>query len=163
MELRLDENDPKSSQLSVTSDNRNWVEASFSEVKDILEKNKSKTGWLRSSWSLLSIQIVGVIAGFTISLWGASIISPKLNIEQSFVISFIFALLIFSNLWAFLNQKLIISTHKLFPNIKIYRPGKDKYHWLMQAIVGGIAVAITLYILGFVFSYIGDALGKFIN
>ena len=33
--------------------------------------------------------------GFTVSLWAAAIISPKLTIEQPFVISFIFALLIF--------------------------------------------------------------------
>lgn len=163
MELRLDEVDPKSSHLIVTSDNRNWVDASFSEIKEILGKCKTNTGWLRSQWALLSIQIMGVIAGFTISLWGASIISPKLNIEQSFVISFIFSLLIFSNLWGFLNQKIIMWVNKVFPNVKIYRPDKDKYHWLQQAIVGGIAAAVTLYILGYIFAYIGDVLGKFIN
>ena len=163
MELRLDVDDPNNCSLVVTSDDRNWVDASFSAIKEILDKCKSKNGWARSPWAMLTVQISGVIAGFTVSLWAAAIISPKLTIEHSFILAFIFSLLIFSNLWAFLNQKILAQINSLFPNLKLYRPDKDKYQWLQQGFVVGISVAITLYLLSYVFSYIGDVLGAYIK
>ena len=90
-------------------------------------------------------------------------ISPHLNIENPFVISFIFVLLIFSNIWSYLNNIIINGINNLFPSMKFYRPAKNRIHWLMQAIVGGIAVAVTLYFLTFLLSYIGEILGTYIN
>ncbi len=163
LEVHLDEKNPNGCYLSVTSDHKDWVDSSFSATEDVLDKCKNRNGWARSPWTLLSVQIAGVIFGFVLSLWFATKISPKLTIENSFVISFIFVLLIFSNMWTYLNQKIVAYIYSLFPNLKFYRPPKDRLHWLMQAVVGGIAVAVTLYVLGLVFSYIGGVLGVFIN
>jgi len=163
IELRLDEKEPNNSNLVTTSDNSNWVDSSFCAVKEVLEKCKNNNGYIRNSWALLFVQIIGVIIGFGFSLWAALYISPKLNIDNPFIISFIFVLLIFSNIWTYLNQVIVRSIDKLFPNMKFYRVAKNRLHWLMQAIVGGVAVAVTLYFMSTLLSYIGEILAAFIN
>ena len=163
LELRLDEKDPNNCLLTVTSNDGDWVDSSFSAVQDVLVKCGNMNGWARTAWTQLGVQIVGVTLAFILSLWAAVKISPKLAIENSFIISFLFVLLIFSNTWTYLNQKIISFINALFPNLKFYRPRKDRVHWFMQAIVGGIALAVMLYILSWVFSYGGDILGSLVN
>ena len=163
MELRLDERDPNSCYLAVTSDDGDWVDSSFSAVQDVLLRCKNKNKWARTDWTTFGVQITGVTLGFVLSLWAAIKISPKLAIENSFIISFLFVLLIFSNTWTYLNQKILSLIKFYFPNLKFYRPSKDRIHWLMQALIGGVAVAITFYILNLVFTYIGDILGDLIS
>lgn len=163
LELRLDEKDPNNCLLTVTSNDGDWVDSSFSAVQDVLAKCKNKNGWVRTAWTQLAVQIIGVTLGFILSLWAAVKISPKLAIENAFVISFLFVLLIFSNTWTYLNQKIISFINALFPNLKFYRPRKDRMHWLMQAIIAGIALAVMLYLLNWVLSYLGDILGSLVN
>jgi len=71
LEIRFDKLDDKLCYLSVTSDDSDWVDASYSAVLDIVNKHKTKNGWARSGWSTLTIQLLGVIAGFALSLWAA--------------------------------------------------------------------------------------------
>ncbi len=163
LELRLDERDPNGCSLTVTSNNGDWVDSSFSAVQDVLVKCENKNGWVRTAWTQLAVQIIGVTLGFVLSLWAAVKISPKLAIQNSFVISFLFVLLIFSNTWTHLNQKVISFIYAHFPNLKFYRPRRDRMHWLMRAIIGGIALAVMLYILSWAFSYVGDILGSLVN
>lgn len=163
IELKLDEKEPNNSTLVTTSDNSNWVDSSYCAIKEVLEKCKNRNGLIRNAWSLLFVQIFGVMIGFGFSLWAASYISPKLHIDNPFIISFIFVLLISSSIWTYLNQVIIRGIDKLFPNMKFYRTAKNRLHWLMHAIVGGIAAAITLYFLSSLLSYIGEILGAFIN
>ncbi len=163
MDLRLDEKDANSCFLAVTSDSGDWVDASFSAVQDVLDKCKNMNGWVRTAWTQFAVQIIGVIFGFVLSLWAAVKISPQLAIDNSFVISFIFVLLIFSNIWVYLNQQIISFINSLFPNLKFYRPRKDQMHWFMRTLIGGIAVAVTLYVLNWAFSYVGSILGSLVN
>lgn len=160
LELRLDEKDQNLCYLTVTSDDSDWVDASFSAVHETLLKFKNKNSWIRSDWMQLLIQLGGVFFGFVLSLWAAVVISPKLNIENSFVITFLFSLLIFSNTWTYFRLLIIKTVNKYFPNLKFYRPTKDRMHWLMQAVIGGITAAIIIYLLGLCFSFIGNFLGK---
>jgi len=163
LELRLDEKDPNTCSLTVTSNDGDWVDSSFSAVQDVLVKCKNKNGWVRTAWTQLAVQIIGVTLAFTLSLWAAVKLSPKLALENSFVISFLFVLLIFSNTWTYLNQNIISFINALFPNLKFYRPRKDRMHWLMQAIIAGIVLALILYILSWAFSYVGDILGSLVK
>lgn len=158
LEIRFDGQEEKNCYISVTSDDSDWVEASYSAIMDIVKKHKTRNGVARSGWSTLIIQLFGIIAGFSLSLWAASRISPSLSIENAFVITFFFALLIFSNAWGYFNNIVLAFVHKTFPNILFYRPDKDRINWLMQALIGGIATALLLYVFGFVFSYIGEFL-----
>lgn len=147
MELRLDEREPTSSLLTVTSDDKDWVDASFSAIQDTLAKAKNRNGWVRSMWTTFTVQLVGVTLGFLFSLWAAAKIAPRLTIESAFVFSFLFVLLVFSNTWTYINQLILRLMNMAFPNIKFFRRGKERLHWLFQAVVGGIVAAVILYIL----------------
>lgn len=158
LEVRLDKNDINNNLLSVTSDDSDWVDSSYSAVQDILAKCKTRHGWARSAWSTLGVQLLGVIVGFGLSLWAASRIAEKLVIDNAFIITFLFALLIFSNAWGYINNAVLRYVHQVFPNIQFYRPDKDRANWLMQALIGGVAATLAAYLLGGLFSYIGEFL-----
>lgn len=163
LELRLDNVNTNGSVLLVTSDDENWLDASFSATQDVLTKCKTKNGWMRTSWTSLITQIIGIVINFFVSLWIASNVSSKLSIQNSFIICFLFILLIFSNTWDYLSRKILSSIHNLFPNLKFYRPNRDNSHWLTQAIVGGIALAFALWVLNLMFLYISSVLNGFIK
>ena len=147
MELRLDEREPNTSFLGVSSDDKDWVDASFAAVQDTLAKARNRNGWVRTAWTVFSVQLVGVIFGFLLSLWAAAKIAPLLSIENALIFSFLFVLLVFSNTWAYANQFILRLMNTAFPNIKFLRQGKERLHWLLQAVVGGIVAAIVLYVL----------------
>ena len=147
MELRLDEREPNTSCLTVTSDDKDWVDASFSAVQDTLAKSWNRNGWVRTAWTVFAVQLIGVIFGFLLSLWAAAKIAPLLSIENALVFSFLFVLLVFSNTWMYINQLILRLMNMAFPNIKFFRPGKERLNWLLQAVVGGIVAAIVLYVL----------------
>jgi len=163
IELRLDQWNPNNCCLWVASDDEDWVEVSFSATQAILVNCKNKNGLARTAWTPLAVQIMGIAVGFFISLWAAVKLSPKLSIQNSFVICFFFVLLIFSNTWDYINQKIILLINKIFPNLKFYRHDKDQSNWLMQAIAGGLIVAITLWIINLALSYIINVLKGFMT
>ncbi|WP_193166253.1 hypothetical protein [Microbulbifer hainanensis] len=160
LEVRFDRMDDKLCYLSVTADDSDWVEASYSSVLEVVNKNKTKNGWARSGWSTLIIQLLGLITGFALSLWAALKISPSLAIENAFIITFFFALLVFSNAWGYVNSIVLSWVHRLFPNVYFYRSDIDRIDWLLQAIIGGIATALMLYLLSGVFTFIGSILSS---
>jgi len=139
------------------------MNAAFSGVRESILKNRNNHGYVRNLWVELLIQLFGVLIGFALSLWGATKISPSLSIENSSLISFLLILLIFSNLWAQVGIRLKGILNYASPVMKFHREEKDQLHWLIQAVVGGIVVAITLYFIGGVFSFMGKILGGFIG
>lgn len=163
LELRLDEKDPNSSFLTVTSDDKDWVDASFAAVQEGLAKYKNRNHWARSAWTAFGVQLVGVTLGFLLSLWAAAKIAPKLAIENAFVFAFLFALLIFSNTWTYLNQLFLRLLNTAFPNIKFLRHDKERLHWLLQAIVGGVVGAAVLYAIGQAAAFLLDLLSNLVN
>lgn len=163
LELCLDARDPTRSFLVASSDNKDWAEASFAAVHEVLEKHRTRYGLARSPWTSLGVQIFGVVVGFIVSLWLAFKIAPNLKIENSFVIAFLFTLLVFSNIWGYLNQALLGFIGRVFPNIELVRPAKARLHWLLQAIVGSAAFAIVVYLLGVAFSFLSKFLSGFFN
>lgn len=161
IELRLDGTDPNSCILQVSSDYSEWMDSSFSTLEEALNKAKNRHGWSRSQWFGLLVQLSGVFAGFVISIWAAVVITPSIPVENAFVIVFLFVLLLFSNTWDYLKILISNTIDNCFPNIEFIRPEKEKYRWLIQTVVGGIVVAIILYILSSIFRFVGDELSKF--
>jgi len=160
LQVRFDKIDENTCYLSATSADSDWDDSSYSAVQELLEKYKTKNGWARSGWTTLMIQLLGIIVGFALSLWAAARISPHLAIENAFIITFFFALLIFSNTWGYISALILSRVHLLFPNVQFYRPDKDRLNWLMQALIGGIATAFMLYVFSLLFGFIGDFLSK---
>jgi hypothetical protein len=161
--LRLDAKESNSCFLTVDSDSEEWMNGTFGALKEVLDKCGNRNGLFRNPIVDVLVQLFGLMVGFIVSLWGASLISKQLTIENSFLISFFLVIVMFSNLWAPLRVQLQNLLSKSFPNIKFYRPQKDKMHWLLQALVGGVVVGLTLFLLNFAFSYVGNILGAFIQ
>ena len=157
----IDENSPCYS-IS-TSDDENWMNGTFNAIHEVLIKYKNKHSLARNPIVELLLQLSGLFLGFLISLWGASLISPNLQIENSFLISFVLVLLVFSSLWGFINIRLKNLLLKAFPSITFYRPKKAKLHWLLQTFVGGLVVAASLYLINLGFIYIGRMLGVLVG
>lgn len=163
LELCLDVRDPSRCMLVASSDNKDWAEASFAAVHEVLAKYKTNNGIARGQWANLGIQMLGVIIGFIISLWLSFKIAPNIKLENSFVISFLFILLVFSNIWGYLNHTILLLIAKLFPNIEFIRPTKARLHWILQAVVGSAAFAIVIYLLGEAFSFLSKVLSSFLS
>lgn len=148
LELCLDSQDANRCTLVASSDVKDWAEISFSSVHEVLEKHQTKYWIARSRWMGLLFQLIGVVVNFAVSLWLSFKVSPHLKIENSFIIAFFFILLLFGNIWGFLNQALLGFITKLFPNIEFIRPQKAQVHWLMQAIFGSATFAVVVFLLG---------------
>jgi len=163
VELCLDTQEPARCILVSSSDNKDWAEASFAAIHEVLAKFNTRNGLARSQWTGLGVQIFGVAIGFIISLWLAFKIAPYLKIDNPFIIAFLFILLMFSNIWGYLNQTILISIARLFPNIEFVRPAKSRLNWLLQTIVGSTAFALVVYFLDTAFSYLSKMLSGFIS
>ena len=162
-ELRLDADDRVTCFLTVTSDDERWMQSSFAAIREVLAKMKNRSALVRNAWVELLIQLIGVLLGFLISVWAAVKIAPSLRIENAFLISFILALLVYSNFWTLVNQRLRLVVFGAFPSIRFYRPERDKLHWLYQAVIGGVVVASALFLLNLAFTYVGQVLGGLIG
>ena len=163
LELRLDGREPNACLLSVTADDKDWVDASFSAVQDVLMKCKNKNGWIRTSWTQFGVQIMGVFIGFALSLWAAKKIAPQFSIDNSFLITFLFLLLIFSNIWVFMNQKILWYIGVIFPNVKFIRPNKYSVHWFLQTLISTIFIAAGLFVFGKIWAFLVTILGSILN
>lgn len=163
LELKLDENDRNGCFLTATSDDSDWVDASFSAVQDTLLKSKNKNGWVKTTWTPFVVQVVGVALGFLLSVWTASKIAPKLSIENSFIFSFLFVMLIFSNIWTFLSQQILRLINYTFPNFKFLRRDKERLHWLLQAVIGSAVFAIVVFFLSQIVMFFSEILGTLVN
>ena len=162
-EIRLDSKDPNNTYIQVSSDDGDAVDSVFSGLMEIVKKFNNQNGKIRNTWSQLLVQILGVATGFVISLIAGQKIAPYVKVENSFVITFLFAFLIFSNAWGFINQQLLRYIDYSFPNVNFSQQGKSSLHWLSQALVGGIIVAFTLLIISNVFEWVGKILGEYIG
>lgn len=167
IDLRFDNISP--SFLTISSDYEAWVNEAFSSITYLLTNSKNKYGLIRNEWIGLLIQIFGVFIGFLISLSAAVKISPYIidspyfKNDSSFLIIFFFVFLIFSNFWTQISPILKKTLNRLFPAFRFQRKGKDQLQWFYQSIVGGIVVAIILFLIDSSFNYIGGILGSYIN
>lgn len=161
IELLLGEKNPCN--LVVTSDDKDWVDDSFLGLQEILTKYKNRNGWMRTSWTLFGVQIIGVTIGFCICLWAAIKLAPMLVIQDAFVICFFFLILVFSNAWTYLNKITLNLIDKAFPNMKFCRAKKDYRHWVPKLIVNTIVGALILWGVVLIFSSIGHIAIGFIN
>ena len=162
LEICFDAKDPSRCNMVVSSDINDWVESSYSTLSELLGKLKSKSRFIRNGWTPFAVQIFGVIVGFILSLWAATRVAPFLKIESGFVVSFILAFLLFSNIWTYLNQQILLLINHIFPNIRLQRSGKDRLHWCLQTLIGGFVVAAALYLIDAIFGYAGSILGELI-
>lgn len=153
LELWLDALNPEKCFLTVQADESDWVDATFCRTKELLDKYKNKNFLVRNSWTPFIVQMLGVIMGFILSLWGAIRVSPTLTIENAFAIIFIMAFLIFSNVWTYFYPLILRIFDYFWPNIA-FKEGKG-LHWLIKALISALLVSFSLLVFSEIFSYLG--------
>ncbi|MDI9698446.1 hypothetical protein QM312_21100 [Burkholderia cenocepacia] len=163
LELFLDGRDPNRCLLQSTSDKKDWAEASFAAVHEVLGKYKTRYGLLRNDVANFLIQISGITAGFILSLWLASKVAPNLKMDNPFVISLLFILLIFSNIWGYAARIIQLGIFRRFPNVEFVRPEKARLHWIYQALIGSFAFSIVVYVAGQGVSFVSKVLGGWLG
>jgi hypothetical protein len=163
LELRLDARDGNACYLTVTADDKQWVDATFTALMDVLAKQRNASGWMRTPWTGALVQLFGVFVGLLFSVWAALIIAPNLSIDNAFAVSFIFALLIYSNVWGYLNAQILRLLDLAFPNLRFKRKEKEGYRWLIRGVVVGLLVAFGLYILKQFLSLVGYLLSSLLK
>lgn len=163
LELRLDAKDPNMCYLTVTADDKQWVEDTFAALTQVLSDQQNTSGWVRTQWTGAAIQLIGVCLGFLFSLWAAIIIAPNLSIDNASAVSLIFALLIFGNVWGYLNAQIARLVDLAFPNLRFKRKEKEGFRWLLRGVFIGLTVAISLYVMNQLLTFVGSVLGSFLK
>ena len=155
-DLRLDALNAGNCTLTVQDDDAVWTDSTFCRIDEELAKYGNKNFLIRSAWTPFIVQILGVIAGFLLSLWAALRISPNLSIEYSFIVTFVLGFLVFSNTWTYVNQQILRFFDYIFPNIT-FKESKG-LHWLGRAFVGAVFIAAAFYLLDALFGFVGRLL-----
>ncbi len=158
-ELRMDAKDQNLCWLTVTADNKDWVDTTFAAFSEALAGQHNWNGLVRTAWTGLLVQLLGVVIGFVFGIWAAVKVSPRLAIDNAFAITLVFALLIYSNIWGYVNAQITRAIDLALPNLRFKRPDKDLMYFLIQAVVVGLIVSLVLYVLNVLFGFIGSVLG----
>lgn len=161
IELKFDAKEFNNCQLIVQADDEDWVDATYFKLKELLDKCKNYHYLVRNRWVSLAVQISGVIGGFFVSLWLAVKLSPKLSIENSLALTFIIALLLFSNIWTIIFEGAMRTRDYLWPNIAF----KDRggIHWLAKALISTAFGSLFLYLFSKIFVYLGTMLSSIVK
>ena len=147
LELTLDKKN-RFGFLTVSSDDRVWVEAAFSALNEAIVKSVAWYAFVRTVWTELMLQVSGVVGVFLLSLLAAKHLSPSLAVENSFLIAFLFAFLLAGNVWGFLQRQMHLAIESVFPNVQFVRVGKEHLHWLYQACVSAIVGLVIASVIG---------------
>jgi hypothetical protein len=160
IEIRLDSDPKGASHIIVGGESRDWVEATFIQLETVLRRRKDlATTLIRTPWTGLLLQIAGVLVGVLLALWLATLSAPLLKgVEYPRAVSFAFWLLIYSNLWSYVQQRAIAGIEALFPNVRITRTDE---HWTKRLLRDGtktVAVAAWLWIFGWLMKWVTSVL-----
>jgi len=156
-------NGEENSYIVVEGDNQDWVNATYVLVDDVLRQCKSRFSWVKGAWVPLMVQMLGVLSIFTFSLVFSYLITPLLNIENPFFISFIFGFLLLSNIWGYVNPIIMQFMKRSFPNIYFQRNNKKHLSETVQNIVATWLIPIILVALSLLYHFLYPILKSFLK
>ena len=158
VQIWLDPFDENNCFIRVQDDDKDWTDAVFTRLKERFDKYKNYHGLVRNRWVVMAVQVIGVLFGFSSSLWLAKVVTPHLNVnvDNLFFLTFIAIFLNFSNIWGFVLESILKLLDRLWPNISFQRQKKE---WLFQ----GLAVAAVIFLLGSILKWLFALLPKIIR
>lgn len=161
IEIKLDCERQAVSHIVVGGDSKDWVEATFMELEGVLDRQKNiATALVRTQWSALVVQLIGVFFGLLLCLWLSTLSAPYLkDVEYPRALSFAFWFLVYSNLWTYIQQRTLAGLGALFPNVRFSRAGE---HWTQIALRKGLelsGIALSLWILGWLTKWAASVIG----
>lgn len=149
IEIRLDGDRKGSSHIIVGGESKDWVEATFSAFEAQLIRRKNlATSLIRTPWTILVVQVVGVLVGILLALWLATLSAPFVKgVEYPRAVSFAFWFLVYSNLWTYLQQRAVHAIDVTFPNVRLSRSTDPLIQTLLRKGLEAAAIALFLWAL----------------
>lgn len=165
IEIRLDADRKSTSHILVSGDSKDWVEATFSALETELNRQKSTmTAIVRTQWTALVVQILGVLTGILLVLWLATLSAPMLkDVEYPRAVSFAFWFLVYSNLWTYVYQRALDGIDKLFPNVRFSRAGEPWTEVLMRQGLEAAAIAAFLWLFAWLTKWAASVIGPYLT
>lgn len=165
IEIRLDSVGEANSRIMVGGDSKDWVEATFIALEAVLARRRHvATAVVRTQWMALVLQLIGVVAGVLLCMWLATLSAPYLKeVEYPRAVAFAFWFLVYSNLWAFIQQRALAGIGTLFPNVRFSREGE---HWTQVWLRRGLeamGIAIFLWALGWLTKWAAAVIAPFVT
>ncbi|MCK9380996.1 MAG: hypothetical protein M0P95_07995 [Sulfuritalea sp.] len=165
IEVRLDSVGEATSHIIVGGDSKDWVETTFTALEAVLARRRHlATAVVRTQWMALVLQLVGVVAGVLLCLWLATLSAPYLTgIEYPRALAFAFWFLVYSNLWAFIQQRALAGIGTLFPNVRFSR---ESEHWTQKWLrrgLEGMGIALFLWALGWLTKWATAVIAPFVT
>ena len=117
VEIKFDSKVPGNCSLTVQDSQQGWVDSTFLTLQEVIKKYNNGNKLMRSTFVVLSIQVLGVLIGILFSLWVASKVSHRLSTPYPYGLTFIITLLIYSNIWGYLYLVLLKCVNAFWPNI----------------------------------------------
>ena len=161
IELFLDSENSGNCTLTVQDDDSQWTEATFCRLSEDLRRIRNLNFLVRSGWTGFLVQIIGVVAGTLLSLWTAARIEPMLEVDYAFLVAFILAFLVFSNIWSYLNHQILLFLDRLFPNIS-FKTDRGVL-WIAQTFLAAILVWLAAYLVNQLFQFFGRVLSDILK
>lgn len=165
IEIKLDADRQAISHIIVGGESKDWVETTFTELEAALARCKNvMTAVVRTQWTGLVVQLIGVSFGLLLCLWLATLSAPYLKaVEYPRALSFAFWFLVYSNLWTYLQQRALAGLGALFPNVRFSRKGD---HWTQVLLRKGLEVggiAFSLWVLGWLTKWAASVIAPFVT
>jgi AcrR family transcriptional regulator len=153
------------SHVVIGGDSRDWVEATFSAFETALSRRRNlTTAVIRTQLTALVLQVLGVLVGVLLALWLAALTAPLLEgVEYPRAIAFAFWLLIYSNLWTYIQQRAIAGIWALFPNVRFNRSGDHWTHALLRKGLEAAGIGVSLWILGWLTKWASTVISPFLT
>ena len=139
--------------MVASADDKDWMETSFNNVRDVIARHRNQNAFARSPWTSLAVQLAGVIVGFILCLWISVKLTPSLKIENALAITFIFFFLLFSNAWGYLNAAILALIAKFFPNVKFVR-SEAPLHWFWTAMITTVFIMAVGYLFKATYTFL---------
>lgn len=148
IEIRLDADHKGSSHIIVGGESRDWVEATYSALEaQLIRRRDLATALIRTPWTILVLQLLGVLVGILLALWLATLSAPFVKgVEYPRAVSFAFWFLVYSNLWTYLQQQALNVIDAIFPNVRLNRSNDPLIQTLLRKGLEAAAVALFLWV-----------------
>lgn len=115
--LKFNNDSSDTSVFTVTNNQKEWTEATFYRLKNIISKYKNKS-YIFRDWKFEALlQISAVLILFIGSLYLAQKTYVFLSVDHPFLIAFVGWLLLFSNLWTYTMLNIRALIKKFYPFI----------------------------------------------
>jgi hypothetical protein len=163
VDVRLNARLGMKNSVLVASDDLNWTNSIFAALTSQLDGVRNRNDLAHGATAAFLIQTIGLFLGFVFSLWAAGKLAPSLAIEHSFIYSFLFILLVFSNSWSLIQNAVRSILALAFPNVRFISRSSSRFSWLWQALIGSAVIAIAAWFLKLLWDLFAGVLTQLIK